>query len=629
MVESEEGGICDLCGTQADAAVAECNWLSCTFQQCTGGLYHQACLQQFLKANRLEKNRKTGFRCPRGCGKGSAHTQPCPGRIDKSHPIIPRKRQVLAVEPGTVQPQKDKQVQAKTKEDRAKDSPRASTASSKEATRQAAKPPLPSSPHAVEASKPTTRASQVEKSQIDRVQLAQMKALLQGQIRGTSTVSSSGPALGLNRTAAGSSVGAATSAWGKPGQVTYHDPLPPPPTTHKLSSLIQLQQLIQQGGKAKHIKPGANAASTGSLPAASATSRGTPAHDMQQGLPAVLTPPLPLPGPWPHPSRASHAASTALPPDTDHHSPASSRSHHQHSTSSVDASDIVGEGEVCLVGGAGGPPAAGGADAQPALTKAQRKNLRRVEKKHKRSQATPGAEADEQLHSDSEHEAAEAGTGARAGTGAEGPGGRSGTGAAVAEAATPEKGADTAAGMVGRGSYPAGATPRPSCTLPAGPTATPPTPHPVQLYTLAAVQSGPATEPASPLHWRGHSCCGAGSAGSSCHVRRRPAALCPGTQPPNPFPSPSTPSTCHPLTPSRAASPAPGPHPPAPSLCPQCQRSHPSHQFLPHGQHGLGPCPPWDVSHRQPGHLPQCPLRGCAHALQQLPHLGTGGHGRC
>jgi hypothetical protein len=45
---------------------------------------------QYLKSIRLERNRKTGFKCPRGCGKGTKHSGPCPGKIDKSHPIHPR-----------------------------------------------------------------------------------------------------------------------------------------------------------------------------------------------------------------------------------------------------------------------------------------------------------------------------------------------------------------------------------------------------------------------------------------------------------------------------------------------------------------------------------------------------------
>ena len=79
-------------------------------------LFAQACLDKFLRSNKLDKSRKTGFKCPRGCGKGSSFPAPCPGRvgghaawwvhrrsqihaaptpcncaqIDKSHPIFPR-----------------------------------------------------------------------------------------------------------------------------------------------------------------------------------------------------------------------------------------------------------------------------------------------------------------------------------------------------------------------------------------------------------------------------------------------------------------------------------------------------------------------------------------------------------
>ncbi len=48
-------GVCDLCGEKSDASVQECNWLSCTFQHCEGGLYHQECLEKYLKSNKLEK----------------------------------------------------------------------------------------------------------------------------------------------------------------------------------------------------------------------------------------------------------------------------------------------------------------------------------------------------------------------------------------------------------------------------------------------------------------------------------------------------------------------------------------------------------------------------------------------
>lgn len=48
------------------------------------------CVVQYLKSIRCERNRKTGFKCPRGTGKGTSHKDPCPGKIDKSHPIHPR-----------------------------------------------------------------------------------------------------------------------------------------------------------------------------------------------------------------------------------------------------------------------------------------------------------------------------------------------------------------------------------------------------------------------------------------------------------------------------------------------------------------------------------------------------------
>ena len=48
-------GSCDLCGQVADPQTSTCNWLACTFQHCKSGLYHQDCLEKFLKSNKLEK----------------------------------------------------------------------------------------------------------------------------------------------------------------------------------------------------------------------------------------------------------------------------------------------------------------------------------------------------------------------------------------------------------------------------------------------------------------------------------------------------------------------------------------------------------------------------------------------
>lgn len=86
MEEEVICGVCDLCGDEADGNVSECNALSCTFAQCglstdKGILYHQACLDKFLRKEKLDKSRKTGFKCPRGCGKGSKFSSECPGRV--------------------------------------------------------------------------------------------------------------------------------------------------------------------------------------------------------------------------------------------------------------------------------------------------------------------------------------------------------------------------------------------------------------------------------------------------------------------------------------------------------------------------------------------------------------------
>ncbi|GMH39185.1 hypothetical protein BSKO_07083 [Bryopsis sp. KO-2023] len=83
-------GRCDLCGRGVDAVTEELNALDCTYQDCPPLVYHQDCLEKYLKSIRLEKNRKTGFKCPRGSGKGTSFKEACPGKIDKSHPIHPR-----------------------------------------------------------------------------------------------------------------------------------------------------------------------------------------------------------------------------------------------------------------------------------------------------------------------------------------------------------------------------------------------------------------------------------------------------------------------------------------------------------------------------------------------------------
>jgi hypothetical protein len=120
-------GRCDLCSELCDPETQELNALDCTYApQCPPecAVYHQDCLARYLKTIRLEKcaltpyrprilhrlvwaccarccaficisrkvhnadvrappcrNRKTGFKCPRGCGKLSAYSEPCPGKV--------------------------------------------------------------------------------------------------------------------------------------------------------------------------------------------------------------------------------------------------------------------------------------------------------------------------------------------------------------------------------------------------------------------------------------------------------------------------------------------------------------------------------------------------------------------
>lgn len=87
-------GNCELCGAPCDPNAEELNVLTCTFSNCKECIYHQDCLEKYLKNQRLEKNRKTGFKCPRGCGKGTHFKDPCPGKVDKSHPIHPRNEEL-------------------------------------------------------------------------------------------------------------------------------------------------------------------------------------------------------------------------------------------------------------------------------------------------------------------------------------------------------------------------------------------------------------------------------------------------------------------------------------------------------------------------------------------------------
>lgn len=59
-LHSIEGAICDLCGHACDTATQELNNLDCTYKPCSDlgakfCLYHQDCLERYLKGLRLEK----------------------------------------------------------------------------------------------------------------------------------------------------------------------------------------------------------------------------------------------------------------------------------------------------------------------------------------------------------------------------------------------------------------------------------------------------------------------------------------------------------------------------------------------------------------------------------------------
>lgn len=94
--------MCDLCGEECDQATSILNALDCSFPKCSSALYHQECLEKYLRSIKCEKyggrnaphahamrgspralprNRKTGFKCPRGCGKGTKHDSPCNGKV--------------------------------------------------------------------------------------------------------------------------------------------------------------------------------------------------------------------------------------------------------------------------------------------------------------------------------------------------------------------------------------------------------------------------------------------------------------------------------------------------------------------------------------------------------------------
>ncbi|GFR41231.1 hypothetical protein Agub_g1904, partial [Astrephomene gubernaculifera] len=301
-------GVCDLCGAPSDASLQECNWLTCTFQHCEGGLYHQECLEKYLKSNKLEKNRKTGFKCPRGCGKGTRFDQACPGRIDKSHPIHPRnedkkKTKLAAV---VVEPQRPAKAAVpvaqngkagKTKEEAKADAGKDAKGT---AANKAAPGAKASAPVAAAAPTPVVPQKSGRKEVtllpprpevVAKQKLAELAAQARREIglpTGTLTTSGSkGDLQGLAGSTGPSKVvsTSAASAWGKPSLPAVEPPAvsPQPPM---MSQLPQLQQLLQQAASKK-------AAAKPAPPTSAAPAASKPAPAVPQ---PVLNPPTPV---WP------------------------------------------------------------------------------------------------------------------------------------------------------------------------------------------------------------------------------------------------------------------------------------------------------------------------------------------
>ncbi|KAG2442852.1 hypothetical protein HXX76_002931 [Chlamydomonas incerta] len=305
-------GTCDLCGAISDATVQECNILACTFQHCEGGLYHQECLEKYLKANKLEKNRKTGFKCPRGCGKGTKWPEPCPGRIDKSHPIHPRnedkkktKLAAVVVEPQRPGKAAGQPVAANGKPGKGKEEAKADAGKDAKGAAAKATPAATKAAPAAAAAAPAAKTLVVKKEPavlpprpevVAKQKLAEQVALARRELglAGASMPSTGSKGdlqgmvgAGASKAAAAAGTSAA-SAWGKPAAP------PPEPVSLQSTTLAQLpqfHQLIQQAVNKKSA-----AASKAATPAAAPAPALTPAKSTPAVPQPVLNPPTPV---WP------------------------------------------------------------------------------------------------------------------------------------------------------------------------------------------------------------------------------------------------------------------------------------------------------------------------------------------
>ena len=74
-IHSLEGFLCDLCGGPCDPQAQELNALDCTFSNCSpeSAVYHQDCLEKYLKGIRLEKCACTSLHDSDACSASAPH----------------------------------------------------------------------------------------------------------------------------------------------------------------------------------------------------------------------------------------------------------------------------------------------------------------------------------------------------------------------------------------------------------------------------------------------------------------------------------------------------------------------------------------------------------------------------
>jgi hypothetical protein len=56
------GGVCDFCQEQCDPETQDLNLVCCSFAKCpTPGVFHQCCVDEYLKKRKLGKNAKVSL----------------------------------------------------------------------------------------------------------------------------------------------------------------------------------------------------------------------------------------------------------------------------------------------------------------------------------------------------------------------------------------------------------------------------------------------------------------------------------------------------------------------------------------------------------------------------------------